>query len=62
LDDEEGPVEIFRPMIEKFGPHKMKKCSIIIRRVRYIEDVVLGGYKSIDVGKRLNGYNLRMMK
>jgi len=39
----------------QFGPHQMKKCSVLIQRIRYIEDAIEEGCRSIDVGKRANG-------
>ena len=47
-DEEEHVKTVFNPAMEKFGPHLMKKCSIFIRRVKFIEDAVLKGDKSID--------------
>ena len=50
-DDDEEPKEnqVFRPVIEEVSGHKVKKCSIFIRRLGYIEEAVKRGSKSIDM-------------
>jgi len=46
-----GEVDVFRPALEQIGPHLMKKCSVFIKRIAYIEVAVHGDYKSIDMRK-----------
>ena len=45
-DEKEHIETVFRPAMEQFGPHQMKKCSVFIRRVHYIENVVIKGNHS----------------
>ena len=58
-EDEQGEI-VFRPVMEQFGPHQMKKLSIFIRRIRYIDDAALGGYRSIVMTDRIS--HNRMLK
>ena len=51
-DEEERLDTVFCPALEQFGPHIMKKCSILIRQAQNIDDAVRGGYKSIDMAAR----------
>ena len=52
--EEKEPIEhVFRPAMEQIeiGPHQMKKCSVSIQRIHYIENAVFKGNTSISMKK-----------
>ena len=63
-DDEGEPEEsaVFHPVFEQIGPHRAKRCFRSLRRVGYLEAAIKGGYKSVDVSKRLNGNKYKLIK
>jgi len=59
---ESGDEGVFRPVIEQIGPHQMKRCSVVIRRVCSIEDAIQGGCKSIVLANRSNSYHHKLIR
>jgi len=46
-EDSENEVTVFKAAIEQVGTHRMKKCSVIIRKDRRIEQAIKKNCKSI---------------
>ena len=45
--DSETEIAVFKAAIEQVGTHRMKKCSVIIRKDRRIEQAIKKNCKSI---------------
>lgn len=46
-EDSETEIAVFKAAIEQVGTHRMKKCSVIIRKDRHIEQAIKKNCKSI---------------
>ena len=46
-EDSETEVAVFKAAIEQVGAHRMKRCSVIIRKDRRIEQAIKKNCKSI---------------
>ena len=46
-EDSETEIAVFKAAIEQVGTHRMKKCSVVIRKDRRIEQAIKKNCKSI---------------